>query len=263
MKKYNYIYLITNNANGKIYIGKHSTNNLDDGYMGSGKLILKAEKKYGLENFTKEYLAFCDTEEKLNYLEKFYIKKYKAKEVGYNLTDGGDGGSGKHTQEFKDKISKLFKAYWKIRKLIPISDETRRKLSKARKGKKHSDETKHKISASQKGIKRGPMNLSDEQRKKMSERSKYNASHISEETRIKRSVALKGKKRTKEQCEKISKALKGKKAYNKGTKAQKFKWLTPSGEIKEMDINNVKRWHKDWILYEIDKDNPGVKFWVD
>ena len=45
MKQYNYIYKITNLANGKIYIGKHSTNKLGDSYMGSGKIIKNAIAK--------------------------------------------------------------------------------------------------------------------------------------------------------------------------------------------------------------------------
>lgn len=94
MKLYNYIYLITNNLNGKIYVGKHSTDNLNDGYMGSGKLIKLAYNKYGKEHFSKKILAFADTEEKLNWFERYYIKKYHARTKGYNLTDGGDGTLG-------------------------------------------------------------------------------------------------------------------------------------------------------------------------
>lgn len=150
MKTYNYIYKITNQINGKIYIGKHSTDNLDDGYMGSGILICKAEKKYGIENFTKEYLAFCDTEEKLNWFEKFYIKKYKAREVGYNLTDGGDGTLGrKQTEETKRKLSEATKKRL-AEKGVPfkgkhLSLETIQKISGAMKCKTFSEEHKQKL----------------------------------------------------------------------------------------------------------------------
>ena len=45
---YHLIYCIANKMNGKIYIGKHTTKDPYDKYMGSGKLIIQAIKKYGI-----------------------------------------------------------------------------------------------------------------------------------------------------------------------------------------------------------------------
>ena len=67
------IYKITNLTNGKMYIGKHITSDLDDGYMGSGIVIKNAIKKYGRENFRKEWLMFCEDEEEMNYMERVFV----------------------------------------------------------------------------------------------------------------------------------------------------------------------------------------------
>ena len=55
-KIHNIVYKIINLINGKYYYGIHSTENIFDGYMGSGKTIVNAIKKYGVENFTKEII---------------------------------------------------------------------------------------------------------------------------------------------------------------------------------------------------------------
>ena len=69
MKKFHYLYKITNNINGKYYIGRHSTDNLEDNYFGSGVGIRNAINKYGINNFSKEILQFCETTEELCNME--------------------------------------------------------------------------------------------------------------------------------------------------------------------------------------------------
>jgi hypothetical protein len=89
-KKYYYLYKITNNINGHFYYGIHSTNNLNDGYMGSGKRLQDAYVKYGIENFTKEIVQFCNSLEELSNLEKEIVNEELINNPNcYNLSIGG------------------------------------------------------------------------------------------------------------------------------------------------------------------------------
>lgn len=85
------IYKITNLLDGKFYIGKHQTKNLDDGYLGSGKMLKRAITKHGKENFKKEILEIHKTEEAMNAAEKRLVI---VGPLSYNLCEGGNGGFG-------------------------------------------------------------------------------------------------------------------------------------------------------------------------
>lgn len=86
------IYKIINKVNGHWYIGKHIGTNPN--YMGSGKVLKLAHKKYGLESFEKIILETVDSPELLDERERHWIEKTDAVKdpKSYNLAAGGEGG---------------------------------------------------------------------------------------------------------------------------------------------------------------------------
>lgn len=84
------VYKITNALNGAFYIGKHQTNELEDGYMGSSEILRRAIRKYGEENFTKEILGVYETKHQMDLAERILVVVDRS--VSYNLNRGGHGG---------------------------------------------------------------------------------------------------------------------------------------------------------------------------
>jgi len=217
-KIYYYLYEVTNLVNGKTYIGQHITDDLEDGYLGSGKALKAAIKKYGRDKFKKEILLFANGPTSLNFLERCMVPLWWAElPTNYNLVEGGGNGA-RMTAEARKKISigrkgKKFGPMPEAQRLA-MSERMRGKqpdhLAKLikenhpRLGKKHTPEARAKMAASQTGLKRPK---SKEHRRKISEFLKGRV--ISEETRKKIGEANRGKRLTQEQVSKLSKALRG------------------------------------------------------
>lgn len=109
-RKYHYFYKITNNLNGHYYYGIHSTDNLNDGYMGSGTRLRYAYEKYGIENFTKEILKFFETRENAAKHEAEVVNELLIKDTNcYNISCGGDGWKMVGTATMHDENGNYFR----------------------------------------------------------------------------------------------------------------------------------------------------------
>lgn len=93
-KKYHFFYKTTHTTTGRYYYGIHSTNNLGDGYIGSGKRLKYSINKYGKQNHKIEILEFFNSREELISHEAVVVDLDEvAKENCLNLAVGGVGGS--------------------------------------------------------------------------------------------------------------------------------------------------------------------------
>lgn len=113
-EKYHYLYQITNIANGKIYVGIHSTTNLNDGYSGSGKVIIRAIEKSGEENFIKEIKCFYKNREELAKAENEIVNEEFIKDENtYNLVIGGGMRDRWSDESFCSYMTGMLKECWK------------------------------------------------------------------------------------------------------------------------------------------------------
>lgn len=168
-----FIYKTTCLVNNKIYIGCHATNNLADGYLGSGKLLFAAIKKYGKENFSRTILETFTNPEDMFSKERVIVNEdFISSKTSYNLVVGGSGGF--KVQDIDDWKQKLSASRIGNTNALGYkhSDETKRKISESGKGKTawnkglpgtwvgktHSEESKRKISISKKGQSAGEKN---------------------------------------------------------------------------------------------------------
>ncbi len=170
-KKYHFTYKTTNLINGRYYLGMHSTNRLDDGYLGSGKRLYYELSKYGRDNFKFEILEQFNSREELVQAEINLITEQDLKNPNcLNLKSGGSGGFTKEDWEKGQKIvSALLKERWKDseyrEKMIRVRQEGVKRLHREGKvkydtftGKKHTPETIQKMKESHKGAGKGSKN---------------------------------------------------------------------------------------------------------
>lgn len=185
------IYEIENLINGKKYIGKDSKNNPN--YLGSGKYLKLAIKKYGRSSFKKTIIEVCSTVEELNSREVYWLQLLNCKNSlkYYNATDTVTPcRAGRPlTEEHRKKLSEanrgkkhLPKTREAIERQIQSkkangtnrhTEETKLRMSKASLGKPKSAEHKASMSACRLGIKTQP--CSEEKKKKISEKQKKKA----------------------------------------------------------------------------------------
>jgi hypothetical protein len=160
-KTYNYIYKTTYKNSGKYYVGMHSTDNLNDGYIGSGKIIRYAIKRYSKANFIFEIIEFLPDRKSLIKREIEIVNKELLSDTNcVNIVEGGSGGikwqTGEQRAYITKKASEYQKQIWKnseyrekISNVLRNNTKESHKLGKLTApnwtGKKHKEETKRKI----------------------------------------------------------------------------------------------------------------------
>lgn len=227
------IYKATNIINGKIYIGKtvktlrsRIAEHRADINRGQIFHFQRALIKYGFENFKWDVIDITDSLDELNRLECHYIELFNSRNrlIGYNIAYGGEGGGN--------------------RLGIALSDETRKKISKAKSGISwghHTEESKRQISNKRKGCKFSPIHRDNL-------RKARNARVISETTCHKMSMSSKGKINIKKYKLVDPSGVEYETSAGLTSFCEKH-GLTPSNLHKV--LNGTRPHHRGWVIYKM------------
>lgn len=214
-KPYGYIYKIVCKTSGKSYIGQtiRSLSSRFSSHISDAKKescdtkIGRAIRKYGKENFSIHLICRADNREEINAREISCIRLFNSIEDGYNISTGGYGGI--HSEETRKKMSLAGKGKKKPKGFGE-------KISRALKGKKHSESHRLNNIKAQKACQAHyEFRHTEEFKKKMGDRNR--GKFVSAETRAKIVRANTGRKASDETKRKMSEKRKGRKPPNQKT----------------------------------------------
>ena len=228
-KKYHIVYKTTCKISGRFYVGMHSTDIIDDGYLGSGRRLKYSIDKHGKEEHIREILAYCDDRKSLAKKEAEIIdERFLKHPMCMNLIEGGEGGD-TYTKENRHQRIEARKNWYK-----KLTEEEKIELSE----KVSSGVNKH--------IKANPDKIV-ERNKKIAKIRVLNGYSHSDKTRKK--IGDANKNRSQEINDKISKTLTGRKNLDHSKRMTGRKWMTSpdkkeSALTKEENINSYL--NKGW-----------------
>lgn len=158
-KRWNVIYKTTFTRTGQYYVGFHSTDDLQNGYLGSGKWIRAVIRKHGRKELLREIVEFHDTREQLFQREAELLQRLTDDPMCMNMVPGGEAPPSrrgtKHTPQSIEKMrlahlgQQIFGPHPRM-KGRKFTDEHRQKIglaSKQRKRNPHTIETRERMSA--------------------------------------------------------------------------------------------------------------------
>lgn len=152
-RKFHIIYKTTCLVTGKWYIGMHSTDDLNDGYMGSGQQLRRSIAKHGKEQHRTEVLELLPDRESLwKREEELVTKKLMEDELCMNLATGGQGKADRPLVTKESTAAKLSVAS----KRAVRTDEWKARISASHLGKKQNPEVSKRHSEKLKGRKQRP-----------------------------------------------------------------------------------------------------------
>ena len=156
-RKYHVIYKTTCAVTGKYYVGMHSTDDLNDGYLGSGKILWHSIRAHGKENHRYEILEYLPDRKSLCDREAQLIsEELRADPLCMNIRGGGIGNTPgiPLAEETKAKMSSSLKKMWAELHASGYvhpkqSDQTKQKRAESNRGKKRTEETRWRMREAQ------------------------------------------------------------------------------------------------------------------
>ncbi len=251
---YGYIYLTQNNINGKLYVGQHKSEEYDPQYLGSGKILKRAIRKYGSDNFSQTILETCMSKEELDNRERYWIGIYKnlSPDNSYNLAKGGDGGDTLYYKSKSDR-DKFREKMTDINRKRCSSDEFRKKISQ-----KTSERYKNPKSRSEQSVKIKAAWSNSKLKAEQSERLKFwykTHKHNTAYLKIKCVFELNGEVVILDSIKSLRKFLKEEYGYSPDNRT--FKRLLEQGKNRvpfEPFHKNKLKELRGMIIYTIDDD---------